>query len=220
MKIKHWAILCPAVAVWKCGNVWKFRNVWIGKAVIYASICLCIYFQLTLLFWVMASYYAFRAIDRYELNAWEAGRKERDKAWAIEKRKEEIQYNNWILETQTKISQKGFSSLGDKDRDELFFIYQLLVNGGSLNQSQKRIIEVALGDPIITKFLELRGAQGNTPHPRQSLNPQMTRAFSALGIVGTAGVIQRHQIQQELNDINERMDEGSGGEADSGGFDF
>jgi len=151
------------------------------------------------------------------------------KAREEEKKNEEDRhrYDQWLQGMPTKLSQKGFSSLSGKDRDELFLIYQLLMNGGDLSQSQNRLMEIALADSATSKFLELRGSQGNVPSPENSLSPQMPVAFSALGIVGAAGILQRGQIRQELNEINENLDEVSedldemsGGEADPSGFDF
>ena len=125
-------------------------------------------------------------------------------------------YNHWLQGMPAKLSQGGFSSLGGKDRDELFLIYQLLMNGGDLNESQKRLMEIALVDPATSKFLELRGSQGAVPSPENSLSPQMSGAFSALGIAGAAGIMQRGQIRQELNEINENLDQMSGGDASGG----
>ena len=99
----------------------------------------------------------------------------------------------------------------------MFLIYQLLVNGGELNQTQNRLLEIALADPATSKFLELRGSQGNMPSPTTSLSPQMTGAFSALGIAGAAGIMQRGQIRQELNEINENLADNGGGDAGGGG---
>ena len=126
-------------------------------------------------------------------------------------------YNHWLQEMPAKLSQGGFSSLCGKDRDELFLIYQLLMNGGELNQTQKRLLEIALADPATSKFLELRGSQGNMPSPTTSLSPQMTGAFSALGIAGAAGIMQRGQIRQELNEFNENLADNGGGDAGGGG---
>ena len=157
--------------------------------------------------------------EKRELQAkLEREREEREKA-RIEKRDRQ-RYDQWLQRMPTKLSQKGFASLDGKDRNELFFIYQLLMNGGDLNQLQKRLMEIALADTATVKFLELKGSQGNVPSPENSLSPQMSGAFSALGIAAGAGIIQRGQIRQELNEINESMDDGSGGEVDSGGFDF
>jgi hypothetical protein len=130
---------------------------------------------------------------------------------------DENNYNRWLQEMPAKLSQGGFSSLGGKDRDELFLIYQLLMNGGELNQTQKRLLEIALADPATSKFLELRGSQGNMPSPTTSLSPQMTGAFSALGIAGAAGIMQRGQIRQELNEVNENLADNGGGDAGGGG---
>ncbi len=101
------------------------------------------------------------------------------------------------------------------------------MNGGDLNKLQKRLMEIALADSATSKFLELRGSQGNVPSPENSLSPQMPVAFGALGIAAGAGIVQRGQIRQELNEINENLDEVSedldkmsGGEADPSGFDF
>ena len=133
---------------------------------------------------------------------------------------EKLRYNQWLQETRTKLSQGEFSSLGDKDRDELFLIYQLLVNGGSLKHSQEIIMDLALTDPATAKFLKLRGSQENVPKPENSLSPQMTDAFGTLKIATGAGIIQRGQIRQQLNEINENLEDGSKGEIDSDGFDF
>jgi hypothetical protein len=130
---------------------------------------------------------------------------------------DEYNYNHWLQEMPAKLSQGGFSSLGGKDRDELFLIYQLLMNGGELNQTQNRLLEIALADPATSKFLELRGSQGSIPSPTTSLNPQMTGAFSALGIAAGAGIMQRGQIRQELNEVNENLADNGGGDASGGG---
>ena len=144
---------------------------------------------------------------------------EKDRLVVVEERRliDENNYNRWLQEMPAKLSQGGFSSLGGKDRDELFLIYQLLMNGGELNQTQKRLLEIALADPATSKFLELRGSQGNMPSPTTSLSPQMTGAFSALGIAGAAGIMQRGQIRQELNEINENLADNGGGDAGGGG---
>ena len=126
-----------------------------------------------------------------------------------------INYNHWLQEMPAKLSQGGFSSLDVKDKDELFLIYQLLMDGGELNQMQNRLLEIALADPATSKFLELKGSQGNMPSPTTSLNPQMKGAFSALGIAAGAGIMQRGQIRQELNEINENLTDN--GEGDAGG---
>jgi hypothetical protein len=143
----------------------------------------------------------------------DARKQEKEKRRPID----ENNYNRWLQEMPAKLSQGGFSSLGGKDRDELFLIYQLLMNGGELNQTQKRLLEIALADPATSKFLELRGSQGNMPSPTTSLSPQMTGAFSALGIAGAAGIMQRGQIRQELNEINENLADNGGGDAGGGG---
>ena len=132
-------------------------------------------------------------------------------------RKRQRRYDHWLQEMPAKLSQGGFSSLDVKDKDELFLIYQLLMNGGGLNQTQNRLLEIALADPATSKFLELRGSQGSIPSPTTSLSPQMTGAFSALGIAGAAGIIQRGQIRQELNEINENLADNGGGDAGGGG---
>jgi hypothetical protein len=151
-----------------------------------------------------------RKEDEENLRLWKQTSRE-------QRREQKRAYDHWLQEMPAKLSQGGLSSLGGKDRDELFLIYQLLVNGGELNQTQKRLLEIALADPATSKFLELRGSQGAVPSPKKSLNPQMKGAFSALGIAAGAGMMQRGQIRQELNEINENLADNGGGDAGGGG---
>ena len=91
-----------------------------------------------------------------------------------------------------------------------------------LNEEQKRLMAIALKDPATSKFLELKQQRGEAPSPKNSLDPQMSKAFSALGIAGAAGIMQRGQIRQQLNEINENLDEIPSGDASGGdaGGDF
>ena len=118
-----------------------------------------------------------------------------------------------------KLSNGGLSSLDARDRLELSLLFTLFMNEGDLSKVERSIIEIALADPAISKFLELKLSQGVTASPNSSINPQMSGAFTALGIAGSAGIMQRNQIRQELNEMKENLDEMSGGESDPGGFD-
>jgi len=77
------------------------------------------------------------------------------------------------------------------------------------------ILAGVVADELLKKAVARR--QGNAPSPAQSSGISPTQS---LGIVGAAGIVQRGQIRQELDEINDNLDEGSEVEPDSDGFDL
>ena len=53
-------------------------------------------------------------------------------------------YSEWIKSVTHGLLQSGFSCLDASDLDELYLIYQLMMNGGDLNEEQKRLMAIAL----------------------------------------------------------------------------